>query len=1263
MTGKKKWFLRIVLGIVILVALLLLAVQVVLWTDLPRGWVLSVIQEKLQLRVAAQNFSTGWGGDTTLTGVSASLPLAEESFLQAPRLEVKHTPLLELMIGRPLRVKAIVIDRPSLLVLQQADGRWNVQEVAELIRRATGGKTPETQSQPHPGGVPQLPDVTITDAVIRLIDVRGRQATFSPLEVKGRAQGPLVWKYDASIDKHLVVDGEIAPGGNWQHSAHLRIDDLEAWVRPFLASSSPSTLEALKQFHLDGDWRGRIDGDLKGRLDLKRLFVAGYTATGPLGVAFNSGTSATTVITPAGATITPPHREQIPPARVNGGSVTLDGQRVTASDLSLAFAGGEVRMGGNYQWSSGTAALKATWNQLALPKGAVHGGALTASLRQPWPGQPVIDATLESEGRRGDDRWNTQLTLTGAGSAWDQITWRLKAPALSYWAGGKGVLLDGLQANFSTRGDLVTLDSLSLPSGDLYGQWERGTLAAKGRYDLTSGNWNVYLTGNDWSLSPDRHVPADFLVNAYGDRTWARLEQFYLEGAGLIFWAYGDVSYTAPGMPAELHLYSWYPPVDYTWHERGGARREDVRLAGRLHSRLHLTGAAWPIGLDIDGALFARQFRVKDHPVGDVAIKLTGRAGPERLSIGTSRLELFSGIWGLDADYRYADRLTSMKVRLQELSLAELDNFVGPPPNIRGTVSGQWDVELPAFDLRRMTVTGDYSAHHVGKLNPAPPTTSPAVAAALDKPQSATRPADVATVRAAAATSPTIAAATRSVTTPREVVTLPAPRPTTAPTTTTVAATAPTTRPAITPIAREITGKVSVASGVVTLDPIVMKLGQGQTRATVSFPIDAPRMMHVAATTAAWPLEFTRGRRGEPRNVLLWGGTGGLDVDLQRLTFDGPLNVHAVISSDGRTVADFTIDAALRGKRVDLKSIKGEGLGGTIAGDGYLYLDNPLQSRGRVDWSNVDAQSVVALVPFLDGLAGRYTGTVHFAPTDPATDPHATGPFEIGGTVHSADGNWNGLSIGDASFLAHADVNRAVLDRLNWRLAGGSLRGWTRVTWYDHDPFVHVNLSFDDLDLDQVVRAVQPRGKEHKPTPGLLTGTAIAAGNPFSDRGRKEASGDFHARLTKSDLVNIPTVNLLYSVLSVKLGPQAPAGHGFVDARLEGERLEIPAVRYFDRGVDLWAAVSVINVFRGAASPITGTAAGSARPLKDLKLPFMADVDQILGALQGAVATASIEGTLGDPAPRIIPFAEAGEAFRRFMVGEVKNEVRGTAGR
>ena len=115
-------------------------------------------------------------------------------------------------------------------------------------------------------------------------------------------------------------------------------------------------------------------------------------------------------------------------------------------------------------------------------------------------------------------------------------------------------------------------------------------------------------------------------------------------------------------------------------------------------------------------------------------------------------------------------------------------------------------------------------------------------------------------------------------------------------------------------------------------------------------------------------------------------------------------------------------------------------------------------------------------------------------------------------------------------------------------------------------------------------------------------------------------------------------------------------------ARLEGPRLEIARTKYFNRGVDLYASVTATDVFKGVDSPLVGTAGGSARPFKDLKLPFMGDVDAILKALQGGLATVSVTGPVREPVIQVVPFAAAGDTFRRFMLGEVKNEVRGTAG-
>ena len=73
-----------------------------------------------------------------------------------------------------------------------------------------------------------------------------------------------------------------------------------------------------------------------------------------------------------------------------------------------------------------------------------------------------------------------------------------------------------------------------------------------------------------------------------------------------------------------------------------------------------------------------------------------------------------------------------------------------------------------------------------------------------------------------------------------------------------------------------------------------------------------------------------------------------------------------------------------------------------------------------------------------------------------------------------------------------------------------------------------------------------------------------------------------------------------------------------------------------------------------------GFVVGSARPLKDLKLPLLADVDQIMGVLQQDLTTVKLDGPLehGGNA-KLVPFGEAGAALKRFIVGEVQTETRG----
>jgi hypothetical protein len=436
----------------------------------------------------------------------------------------------------------------------------------------------------------------------------------------------------------------------------------------------------------------------------------------------------------------------------------------------------------------------------------------------------------------------------------------------------------------------------------------------------------------------------------------------------------------------------------------------------------------------------------------------------------------------------------------------------------------------------------------------------------------------------------------------------------------------------------------------------------------VRFPIDLPSQMHVEAALTSWPLMLADPKSGRTGEVILWGDTN-LDVDLKRLTGRGNTNATFSLAWNRETVGSLKFNTLLDGRTLRVQNIGGDILGGSVYGAGSVNLDKPFESNGRFDWNKIDAERIVNLFPKLQGLQGRYSGTISFSPTPRDRYPDAKGPFGATGSV-TVDGGWlHGMHVGNAEFTAYLDHERAVLDRLNWNLADGRLNAWSRLTWYPNpatkkpERFLHVGLDAEKLSLDQVMSALRPKDLEEEPMPGLVSAKLWVAGNPFTDPGRRMSSGEGRVRVEQSDLVNVDIVAALYSIMSIRLGERPPEGRGFAEFRLEGPRLEIPVVRYFNRGADLWASATVVDVFKGANSPIEGTAAGSARPLRDLKLPFAADMDKIFQALQTNLATVRIAGTVKQPDPKAILFGDATASFRRFMVGEVQAETRGTAGR
>ena len=287
----RRWLFRIFMVFLVLLVLCIATVQIVLSTNIPRNLVLGQLQQTLGLRIAADSFSTGWWGQTVLRDVSISLPLAGDSFLKVKSLTAKHTMLPAILFGRGVKVVSLDFDAPELLVRQDSTGRWNVAEVAELLRRTGGGQQAAAASAAKPDRV-EIPRIDLHDGTIRIIDRDSRTAIVRPLRITGQPEGPLVWRYDMTagpIDRpQLHLTGKLAPGGEWRHEIDLAVSDIEPWLRPWVADSQ--LRDQIRQTSIKGQWRGEwSNGALNALLQVTDSHIGMSTAKGPLNLNFSAG--------------------------------------------------------------------------------------------------------------------------------------------------------------------------------------------------------------------------------------------------------------------------------------------------------------------------------------------------------------------------------------------------------------------------------------------------------------------------------------------------------------------------------------------------------------------------------------------------------------------------------------------------------------------------------------------------------------------------------------------------------------------------------------------------------------------------------------------------------------------------------------------------------------------------------------------------------------------------------------------------------------
>jgi hypothetical protein len=437
-------------------------------------------------------------------------------------------------------------------------------------------------------------------------------------------------------------------------------------------------------------------------------------------------------------------------------------------------------------------------------------------------------------------------------------------------------------------------------------------------------------------------------------------------------------------------------------------------------------------------------------------------------------------------------------------------------------------------------------------------------------------------------------------------------------------------------------GRIALRDDRVELSDMQLSQNEGALTGMVSMNLQDTRFVDVDAVLDQWHIVF------DAYDTEAWvSGSTSLRVDIIDLLADGDLDVRTRVLRHDELLVEADVDASVQGRVAQLKRFNASAFGGTAEGSGVLYLTTDRWTQSTVDasWQDIDLSLLPIDIELDHSLQGIVTGTLQLEKSE---DPRAPEPMRL--TIKStlSDASYGPITLGDAEMVGYLGPRRLMIQRSRLAALDGGIELWGRITQHDGEPFAHVGVTLDMLDLQQIADFLEMADDQ---TPGRISGEANVGGY-FSYPYRLFGSSTLE--LTQSDIASLPGIAQLYNFFNIDFGAPEPTGRGEVLLRLENNTLDVARMTYFNRGMDVIARVRVEDIWAGSDSPISGLALGTVRPLRDTSLPFIGDnLDRLISAIQADAATVRINGTRGEPQAALVPLEEVTGAVRRLIRGTV----------
>ncbi len=1168
---RRRWG-RVLLwigGIILfLILLIVLAVQIILMSDLPRRVLVEQASKALGLRIEAKGFRAGWWGHSRLTGLTAALPLADHPFLRVPEVAVDNTSLLMIALTRSVEIDQVVIRKPVIEVIQRPTGQWNVQQVIDLF--AARGKSSGRETDKS-SGPPKLPKIIVQDATVEVADNQGRRTTVQQVDVRGEPSTPLAYALEVKSQGRLRLQGTVALNRTFHQEFTLEMQGLGPWVKPWIGSW-PDTAA------LAAAWDGAVSpsGQLQGQLRLQPLRVGKRTVRGVAKVELDQGRLTIRPDAMLLATGMPAPMDRID---LRSGQVVVGDGEVKVRQLLAALAQGSIQINGQADLSGQRASAEVKWQNLHLPAGIEASGTLNAELQTPWPGQPRIGVDMTAQGTSPQGAWDlSRLTVRGGGPSYAALNWTIQTNALTvHRPDNEPYEVTNFLAHVTTEDGKVALTDLNLEAP--------AKLSGRGAYDLSANTWWLWVDSSGWPFGGEDTF--GFSINAWGDSKYITLHELYAHSGRAELVVRGYYGYGWP-KPLDLNLYATHPPAEW------GDRPQSGPIQGRFNGYADAVGTIYPLAVEVSGRLHARHLVVLDHALDDIDAVLKGQIRSEQ-SHGRLNMRLADGQWNLEAVYPQTrkartgfgsgDRFTQVKVSADGVSLASLGKMV-KVKGLSGQAKGDWTIDLPSLSLRKISVDGNVTAQNME-----------AGGQRLES----------------------------------------------------------------------LTARTTLKQGLFKAQEIVAKQagGPGQARAQAWVDLSNPSLVEGTFQAKDWTMDIPA---EDLRLVLQGGSDGNLIFHLKGSGMDGKLSAKAAAQLAGKPAGSAELDLRFSsGKRqlVDLTRLQGGILGGVITGHMSAEVESLASAGDFWKWSDFNGRihgehlqlgqsSRWSASPFLKDVGGAIAFT---ATGGPATRPHPLEPqyFNLTVAAEGAKGAYyRDLHFASANLHVYLGNERVVFasdpdQESVIVLADGRIVPWLRVSRHEGAGyFALLNGRFERIDLDQIVQTAAPNAQA---MPGRLSGDFHFQGDLAVPR---NLNGNGSLRIADSDLVNFDPLELLYNLLNVGGNPKTPTGHGRFDLSLEQSKLTISNGHYFNRGIDAIGSLTIDDIWMGKESPIHGGVVGTARPLKDVKLPLIADADKLLANLQSFLTAVGVAGTLEKPKPYQTTLSNFGGGLQKAILGDVK---------